>query len=127
MNIGQAMANRARASATSGRSADGEFCDISGLDPERLYKLFYPSAVTVGHDSGIARMNALAGWYYNIHNTLFPRLQYLDGLAPLAIRLYLFFPLWMAGTQKISGDLRYGLSITDPCIDWATTEHMLNG
>ena len=48
-------------------------------------------------------MHALAGWYYNIHNAIFPRLQYLDGLAPLALRLYLFFPLWMAGTQKISG------------------------
>jgi 3-deoxy-7-phosphoheptulonate synthase len=30
------------------------------------------------------------------------------------------------GTQKISKDLQYGLSITDPCIDWATTERMLN-
>ncbi len=31
------------------------------------------------------------------------------------------------GNQKISGDLKYGLSITDPCIDWATTERMLLG
>jgi len=31
------------------------------------------------------------------------------------------------GTQKISADLKYGLSITDPCIDWETTESMLNG
>jgi 3-deoxy-7-phosphoheptulonate synthase len=31
------------------------------------------------------------------------------------------------GTQKISDRLQYGLSITDPCIDWATTESMLNG
>jgi 3-deoxy-7-phosphoheptulonate synthase len=31
------------------------------------------------------------------------------------------------GNQKISGDLKYGLSITDPCIDWATTEKMLLG
>ena len=31
------------------------------------------------------------------------------------------------GTQKISEDLQYGLSITDPCIDWETTERMLNG
>ena len=29
------------------------------------------------------------------------------------------------GNQKISGDLKYGLSITDPCIDWSTTEQML--
>ena len=31
------------------------------------------------------------------------------------------------GNQKIAGDLQYGLSITDPCIDWASTESMLNG
>jgi 3-deoxy-7-phosphoheptulonate synthase len=30
------------------------------------------------------------------------------------------------GNQKISGDLIYGRSITDPCIDWATTERMLS-
>lgn len=29
------------------------------------------------------------------------------------------------GNQKISGNLTYGQSITDPCIDWATTEKML--
>jgi len=29
------------------------------------------------------------------------------------------------GNQKISGDLKYGLSITDPCIDWVTTEQMI--
>ncbi len=29
------------------------------------------------------------------------------------------------GNQKISGDLKYGLSITDACIDWETTEHIL--
>ncbi len=34
---------------------------------------------------------------------LWARLGLLDGIAPLALRLYLFFPLWMAGTQKISG------------------------
>lgn len=48
-------------------------------------------------------MHALAGWYYSIHNALFPRLQYLDGVAPLAIRLYLVPVFWMAGTQKIAG------------------------
>ena len=48
-------------------------------------------------------MNALAGWYRSIHNAIFPRLQYLDGLAPLAIRLYLVPVFWMAGTQKIAG------------------------
>lgn len=51
---------------------------------------------------GIARMNAIVGWYYNIHNAIFPRLQYLDGLAPLAMRLYLFPVFWMAGTQKLA-------------------------
>ncbi len=29
------------------------------------------------------------------------------------------------GNQQISGDLTYGLSITDACIDWETTEQML--
>ncbi len=29
------------------------------------------------------------------------------------------------GNQKISPDLKYGLSITDPCLDWETTERML--
>jgi putative oxidoreductase len=48
-------------------------------------------------------MNVLAGWYYSIHNAIFPRLQYLDGLGPLAIRLYLVPIMWMAGTQKIAG------------------------
>ena len=48
-------------------------------------------------------MNMIARWYYNIHNAIFPRLQYLDGLAPLALRLYLVPVFWMAGTQKLSG------------------------
>jgi 3-deoxy-7-phosphoheptulonate synthase len=33
-----------------------------------------------------------------------------------------------AGSQpfpKAGGELRYGLSITDPCVGWATTERML--
>lgn len=30
------------------------------------------------------------------------------------------------GNQKIAGELEYGRSITDPCIDWATTEQLLN-
>jgi 3-deoxy-7-phosphoheptulonate synthase len=30
------------------------------------------------------------------------------------------------GNQKISGDLEYGLSITDSCLDWETTEQMLS-
>jgi len=48
-------------------------------------------------------MNALARCYHSIHNAIFPRLQYLDGLAPLAMRLYLVPVFWMAGTQKIAG------------------------
>ena len=55
-------------------------------------------------------MNAIAGLYYNIHNLIFPRLQHLDGLAPLALRLYLVPVFWMAGTQKISG--------IDSTIEW---------
>lgn len=47
-------------------------------------------------------MNALAQWYYTIHHGLFSRLQYLDGLAPLALRLYLVPVFWMAGTEKIA-------------------------
>jgi len=31
------------------------------------------------------------------------------------------------GNQKISSDMTYGLSITDQCIDWETTEKMLLG
>lgn len=48
-------------------------------------------------------MNLIAKWYYNIHQAIFPRLQYLDGVAPLALRLYLVPVFWMAGTQKIRG------------------------
>ena len=48
-------------------------------------------------------MNALATWYYSIHNAIFPRLQYLDGLAPLAIRLYQVTVCGMAGTKKNAG------------------------
>jgi uncharacterized membrane protein YphA (DoxX/SURF4 family) len=48
-------------------------------------------------------MSTLAAWYYALHNAIFPRLQHLDGLAPLALRLYLVPVFWMAGTQKIAG------------------------
>jgi putative oxidoreductase len=48
-------------------------------------------------------MNAIAQWYYTLHNGLFSRLKYLDGFAPLALRLYLVPVFWMAGTQKIAG------------------------
>lgn len=48
-------------------------------------------------------MNALVTHYYTLHNALFGRLKYLDGLAPLALRLYLVPIFWMAGTTKIAG------------------------
>jgi uncharacterized membrane protein YphA (DoxX/SURF4 family) len=48
-------------------------------------------------------MSALARWYYSIHNAIFLPLRHLDGLAPLALRLYLVPVFWMAGTQKLSG------------------------
>lgn len=38
-----------------------------------------------------------------VQEGMLSRLARLDGLAPLALRVYLFFPLWMAGTQKIAG------------------------
>lgn len=55
-------------------------------------------------------MNALANLYYNIHNAILRPLRHLDGLAPLALRLYLVPVFWMAGTQKISG--------IDSTIEW---------
>ncbi|MFT5711530.1 MAG: putative oxidoreductase [Halioglobus sp.] len=48
-------------------------------------------------------MGALTQLYYRIHNAIFSRLKYLDGLAPLALRLYLVPVFWMAGSQKIAG------------------------
>jgi putative oxidoreductase len=48
-------------------------------------------------------MNTLAQRYCRLHNTIFSRVQFLDGLAPLALRLFLAPVFWMAGTQKIAG------------------------
>lgn len=48
-------------------------------------------------------MQVLAQRCYIIHNAIFSRLKYLDGLAPLALRLFLVPVFWMAGTQKIAG------------------------
>ena len=48
-------------------------------------------------------MHRLAELYYSIHKTIFPRLQYADGLGALAIRLYLVPIFWVAGTTKLSG------------------------
>lgn len=68
-------------------------------------------------------MNAIAAWYYSLHNALFVRLRHLDGLAPLALRLYLVPVFWMAGTQKIAnmdstiewfGNTEWGLGLPAP-------------
>ena len=48
-------------------------------------------------------MNVLAGWYYTIHTAIFSRLQYADGIPPLLLRLYLAFPFWYAGREKLAG------------------------
>ena len=48
-------------------------------------------------------MNAVITCYYTVHNAIFGRLKYLDGLAPLALRLYLVPVFWVAGMTKISG------------------------
>jgi putative oxidoreductase len=48
-------------------------------------------------------MHAIAGWYYSLHTAIFSRMRHLDGLAPLAMRLYLVPVFWMAGSQKIVG------------------------
>lgn len=48
-------------------------------------------------------MNTLVQSYYQLHNAIFPRLQHFDGLAPLAMRLFLVPVFWMAGTHKIAG------------------------
>jgi putative oxidoreductase len=48
-------------------------------------------------------MHKLGELYYSIHRAIFPRLQYADGLAPLALRLYLVPIFWVAGTTKLGG------------------------
>ena len=55
-------------------------------------------------------MSALTQLYYSIHHAIFSRLKYLDGFAPLALRLYLVPVFWMAGSQKIAG--------MDSTIEW---------
>ncbi len=55
-------------------------------------------------------MKAVAGSYHSIHNGIFSRLQYLDGIGPLALRLYLVPVFWMAGTNKLAG--------IDSTIEW---------
>lgn len=48
-------------------------------------------------------MNTLAQRYYRASNEVFSRLQYFDGLGPLALRLFLVPVFWMAGTHKLAG------------------------
>lgn len=48
-------------------------------------------------------MQALAQRYHSIHKGIVSQLAHLDGVAPLALRIYLFFPFLMAGKQKIGG------------------------
>jgi len=48
-------------------------------------------------------MNAPAQRLHSIHNAVFSPLAWLDGLPPLALRVYLFFPFLMAGQQKLGG------------------------
>jgi putative oxidoreductase len=55
-------------------------------------------------------MGALTQLYYTIHSAIFSRLKHFDGLAPLALRLYLVPVFWMAGSQKIRG--------MDSTIEW---------
>jgi len=71
---------------------------------------------------------AVSSWvqsFGRFQETLFGRLAYLDGLAPLALRLYLVPVFWMAGTQKISGmentiewfgNADYGLGLPFPAL-----------
>lgn len=68
-------------------------------------------------------MRALIVLYNRFHDGLFDFLQHLDGLAPLAIRLYLVPIFWMAGWHKYQsfadtvdwfGNPDYGLGLPAP-------------
>lgn len=48
-------------------------------------------------------VDQLARLYFRFHDALFARLAHLDGVAPLALRLYLVPVFWMAGTHKVAG------------------------
>lgn len=48
-------------------------------------------------------MNRLATCYYALTAGLRAKLGHFDGLAPLALRLYLVPVFWIAGTRKIAG------------------------
>jgi putative oxidoreductase len=70
-------------------------------------------------------MQQLTEFYYTIHNALFQRLKYIDGLAPLALRLYLVPVFWVAGTTKLAsmentiawfGNPDWGLGLPFPAL-----------
>ena len=44
-------------------------------------------------------VTTLANWAHDQFNIT----RKIDGIAPLALRLYLFVPFWMAGTNKLAG------------------------
>ncbi len=46
-------------------------------------------------------MNSFADRYLSLYRSLFNRLNLLEGIAPLLLRLYLIPIFWMAGTKKI--------------------------
>ena len=70
-------------------------------------------------------MQRLANRYYRLRDTLAGPLRHLDGLPPLALRLYLAPVLWMAGTQKLAamdstvewfGNSEWGLGLPWPAL-----------
>ncbi|HBO14163.1 MAG TPA: AraC family transcriptional regulator [Halieaceae bacterium] len=70
-------------------------------------------------------MQRLANRYYRLRDTLAGPLRLLDGLPPLALRLYLAPVLWMAGTQKLAamdstvewfGNSEWGLGLPWPAL-----------
>ncbi len=60
-------------------------------------------------------MQKIIDLYYAVHSGLFSKLKYFDGLAPLALRLYLVPIFWMAGTHKIDFETLMPFAST---VDW---------
>lgn len=70
-------------------------------------------------------MTSIVTGFARFQEGLFGRLAYLDGLAPLALRLYLVPIFWMAGTQKLGhidntiewfGNAEWGLGLPFPTL-----------
>lgn len=68
-------------------------------------------------------MQSIISFYNRFHDGLFHYLKHFDGLAPLALRLYLIPIFWMAGTHKYQsfadtvdwfGNTDYGLGLPFP-------------